>query len=238
MAVDVRAVNTPMSRYAFLVMTFVHATVLVPDAFGQGLTVVLSQTGGGAAPSQPTMQLTATRGRFDVPGLGRAFYDAQTKTMRVIPAILKAYLEYTPQSIQQMVAAGRGAAPQPRITYRRSGTSKVKQWPCTIYEGTRGTEKLTEVCVAQGSAIALTVADFAVVQEAIDLAASFTAQDALERIPVYGTTAKHGYAGFPVRRMFFRAGQAPIVTELVEFRREEVPPANLEVPPGYSKAGQ
>lgn len=227
-----------MRRVLLLTLTLVHAGVIAPCAFGQGLTVVLSQTGGGAAPSQPTMQLTATRGRFDVPGLGQAFYDAPTKTMRVIPAILKAYLEYTPQSVQQLVAAGRGAAPQPRITYRRSGSSKVKQWPCTLYEGTRGTEKLTEVCVAQGSAIALTIADFAIVQEAIDLAAPFAAHDALERIPVYGTTAKHGYAGFPVRRTFVRAGQPPIVTELVEFRREAVPPANLEVPPGYSKAGQ
>lgn len=227
-----------MRRVVLLILTFVHAAALVPDAFGQGLTVVMSQTGGGAAPSQPTMQLTASRGRFDVPGLGQAFYDAQTKTMRVIPAILKAYLEYTPQSVQQLVAAGRGAPAQPRITYRRSGTSKVKEWPCTLYEGMRGTDKLTEVCVAQGKAIALTVADFAIVQEAIDLAAPFAAQDALERIPVYGTAAKHGYAGFPVRRTFFRAGQPPIVTELVEFRREAVPPANLEVPPGYSKAGQ
>ena len=225
-------------RRVVLLLTFVYATVQAPGAFAQGLTVVLSQTGGGAAPSQPTMQLTATRGRFDVPGLGQAFYNAQTKTMRVIPAILKAYLEYTPQSVQQLVAAGRGVAPQPRITYRRSGTSKVKQWPCTVYEGTRGAEKLTEVCVAQGTAIALTVADFALVQEALDLAAPFTSQDALERIPVYGTTAKHGYAGFPVRRTFVRPGQPPIVTELVEIRREAVPPANLEVPPGYSKAGQ
>lgn len=227
-----------MRRVVLLVLTLVHATVLVPGAFGQGLVVVLNQTGSGPAPTQPTMQLTATRGRFDAPGLGQVFYNAQNKTMRVVPAILKAYLEYTPQSVQQLVAAGRGAAPQPRVTYRRSGTSKVKQWPCTLYEGTRGTEKLTEVCVAQGPAIALTVADFAIVQQAIDLAAPFAAQDALERIPVYGTTARHGYAGFPVRRTFYRAGQPPIVTELVEFRREAVPPANLEVPPGYSKAGQ
>ncbi len=227
-----------MRRVVLLILTLVHAGAMVPGAFGQGLTVVLSQTGGGAAPTQPTMQLTATRGRFDVPGLGQVFFNAETKTMRVVPAILKAYLEYTPQSVQQLVAAGRGVAPQTRISYRRSGTSKVKQWPCTVYEGTRGTEKLTEICVAQGSGIALAVADFAIVQEAIDLAQPFTSQDALERIPVYGTTAKHGYNGFPVRRTLFRAGQPPIVTELVEFRREAVPPANLEVPPGYNKAGQ
>ena len=227
-----------MRHVVLLLLTLVHATVMVPGAFGQGLIVVMSQTGGGAAPTQPTMQLTATRGRFDIPGLGQVFYNAETKTMRVIPAILKAYLEYTPQSVQQLVAAGRGVAPQPRITYRRSGTSRVKQWPCTLYEGTRGADKLTEICVTQGAGIALAAADFALVQEAIDLAAPFTAQDALERIPVYGTTAKHGYAGFPVRRTFFRAGQPPIVTELVEFRREAVPPANLEVPPGYNKAGQ
>ncbi len=227
-----------MRRVVLLLLTFCHATMVVPGAFGQGLTVVLSQTGGGAAPTQPTMQLTATRGRFDVPGLGQVFYNAETRTMRVIPAILKAYLEYTPQSVQQLVAAGRGVKAQPRITYRRTGTSKVNQWPCTLYDGTRGTEKLTEVCVAEGAAIALAAADFAIVQQAIELAAPFTSQDALERIPVYGTTAKHGYAGFPVRRTLFRAGQPPIVTELVEFRREAVPPANLDVPPGYSKAGQ
>lgn len=227
-----------MRRVVLLLLTFCHTTVLVPGAFGQGLTVVLSQTGGGVAPTQPTMQLTASRGRFDVPGLGQVFYNAETRTMRVIPAILKAYLEYTPQSVQQLVAAGRGVTPQPRITYRRTGTSKVKQWPCTLYDGMRGTEKLTEVCVAQGAAIALAAADFAIVQQAIDLAAPFTSQDALERIPVYGATAKHGYAGFPVRRTLFPAGKPPIVTELVEFRREAVPPANLEVPPGYNKAGQ
>lgn len=227
-----------MRRVVLLLMTLFHAAVMVPGAFGQGLTVVLSQTGSGTSPTQPTMQLTATRGRFDVPGLGQVFYNAETRTMRVIPAILKAYLEYTPQSVQQLVAAGRGVAPQPRIIYRRTGTSKVKEWPCTLYEGTRGTEKLTEICVAQGRGIALAAADFAIVQAAIDLAAPFTAQDALERIPVYGTVAKHGYSGFPVRRTLFRAGQPPIVTELTEFRREAVPPENLDVPPGYSKAGQ
>jgi Domain of unknown function (DUF4412) len=227
-----------MRRVVLLLLTLVHSAVMVPGAFGQGLTVVLSQTGGGASPTQPTMQLTATRGRFDVPGLGQVFYNAETKTMRVIPAILKAYLEYTPHSVQQLVAAGRGVAPQPRIIYRRTGTSKVKQWPCTLYDGTRGAEKLTEICVAQGAGIALALADFAIVQEAIDLAMPFTARDALERIPVYGTTAKHGFSGFPVRRTLFRAGQPPIVTELVEFRRGAVPPENLDVPPGYSKAGQ
>ena len=227
-----------MRRVVLLLLTLVHSAVMVPGAFGQGLTVVLSQTGGGASPTQPTMQLTATRGRFDVPGLGQVFYNAETKTMRVIPAILKAYLEYTPHSVQQLVAAGRGVAPQPRIIYRRTGTSKVKEWPCTLYEGTRGAEKLTEICVAQGGGIALAAADFAIVQAAIDLAAPITAQDALDRIPVYGTTAKHGFSGFPVRRTLFRAGQPPIVTELVELRRGAVPPESLDVPPGYSKAGQ
>lgn len=227
-----------MRRVVLLLLTLVHALVLVPGASGQGLVVVLHQTGSGPAPTQPTMQLTATRGRFDAPGLGQVFYNAQNKTMRVVPAILKAYLEYTPQSVQQLVAAGRGVAPQPRLTYRRTGTSTVKQWPCTVYEGTRGTQKLIELCVAQGKGLPLTAADFAIVQEALDLAAPFTAQDALARIPIYGTTAKHGYAGFPVRHTFFRAGQPPIVTELVEVRREAVPPANLEVPAGYSKAGQ
>jgi hypothetical protein len=147
-------------------------------------------------------------------------------------------MEYTPASVQQAVAAGRGAPASQKITYRRTGTSKVRNWSCTTFEGLRGTEKVVELCLAAGAEIALTAADFKLVQEAIDLAKGFTAQDTLDGIPVYGTTEKQGFAGFPVRRTTFRAGQPVSTTELTEIRREAIPAANLELPAGFVKVGQ
>lgn len=227
-----------MHRVKLLIAAIFITTFATPSAFAQGLTVVMSQTGAGPQPSQQTMQLTPTRGRFDVAGLGQVFYNSENKTMRVVPAPMKAYMEYTPDSVQKAVAAGRGVAASPRLAYRKTGASKVRNWPCTTYEGVRGTEKLVELCVAEGAGIALTAADFKIVQEAVDLAKSFAAQDTLDNIPTYGTVEKQGYAGFPVRRITFRNGQPATTTELTEIRREAIPAASLEVPAGFIKVGQ
>jgi len=227
-----------MNRVKLLIAALFITTFATPSAFGQGLTIVMSQTGAGPQPAQQIMQMAQTRGRFDVAGLGQVFYNSESKTMRVVPAVMKAYMEYTPESVRQAVAAGRGAAPAQRLTYRRTGTGKVRNWPCTTYEGVRGTEKIVEICVAEGAGIALTAADFKIAQEAIDLAKGFTAQDTLESIPIYGTVEKQGYAGFPVRRITFKNGQQATTTELVEIRREAVPAASLEVPAGFIKVGQ
>ena len=220
-----------------LTLLLAIATFAIPS-FGQGLTVTLNQTTAGAPTTQQIMQLTPTRGHFDVPGLGQVFYNTETKIMRVIPAVMKAYMEYTPDSVQKAVAAGRGAPPPQKTTYRKTGTRKVKEWPCTTYEGVRGTEKIVEICVAAGAEIALTTADFKIVQEAIDLGKQFTQQDTIESIPIYGTVDKQGFAGFPVRRITFKNGQTEKTTELVEFKREAIPAAALEVPTGYPKVGQ
>ena len=227
-----------MQRVKLLIGVLFITTFATLSASGQGLTVILSQTGAGTQPSQQVMQMAPARGRFDVPGLGQVFYNSETKTMRVVPAVMKAYMEYTPESVRQAAAAGRGVPAPQRITYRRTGTGKVRQWPCTTYEGFRGTEKILELCVAEGAGIALTAADFRIVQEAVDLAKSFTSQDTIESIPIYGTVEKQGFAGFPVRRTTFRNGQPAVTTELVEFRRETAPASSLEVPAGFFKVGQ
>jgi hypothetical protein len=227
-----------MTRATLLFSTVFLMSVLTLGAQAQGLTVVLSQTGAGPQPVQQVLQAGPTKARFDVPGMGQVFYNAETKTLRVAPALMKAYMEYTPDSVKQAVAAGRGAPASAKITYKRTGTGKVRQWPCTTYEGVRGTEKVVELCVAAGAEIAVNAADFKLAQEAIDLARGFTAQDTLNGIPVYGTVEKQGFAGFPVRRTTFAAGKQVSTTELTEIRREAIPAANLELPAGYVKVGQ
>jgi hypothetical protein len=149
--------------------------------------------------------------------------------------LLRNYHEYTPASIQQQ--PNRGAAPAPvPITYKRTGTSKVQNWTCTTYDGFRGAEKVVEVCAAEGAAIALTSADFTVVQQAINLAKGVAPAEMIERIPTYGTAASQGFAGFPVRRVSFLNGQPVSTVELVEIKREAVPAATFAIPAGFVKA--
>ncbi len=205
---------------------------------GQGLTVTLKET-GPVGTTAPSLQLDATHARLDIPSLAsQVLYDSATKTLRLLVPLIKSYREYTPAVVQGQAAAARGqAAPAgAAITYKRTGTSKVKDWTCTTYEGTRGTEKVVEVCAAEGAAIGLKAADFTIAQQAIDMMKGITSADQLDRIPVYASVRNQGYAGFPVRRVTFRNGKAETTTELVEFKREAIPAATFALPAGYNKA--
>lgn len=206
---------------------------------GQGLTITLKET-GPAGQTAPVLQTDRTHARLDIPSLAsQLLYDSATKTLSLLVPLAKIYREYTPASAQQSAAAaaatGRGQPVPVQITYKRAGSSKVRDWPCTTYEGFRGSEKVAEVCAAEGNSIGLTAADFAVAQQALDLARPFAAPEILERIPVYGSVASQGFAGFPVRRVNFRNGQPDTTTELVEFRRETVPAANFTIAADFKK---
>jgi hypothetical protein len=207
--------------------------------YGQGLTLTMKEN-GPIGQTAPTLQTDRTHARLDIPSLvSQVLYDSTTKTLQVLIPLLRNYREYTPASIQQsQPAAGPAGRGQPAaalmpITYKRTGTSKVQNWPCTTYDGFRGTEKVVEVCAAEGKAIDLTRADFSVIQQALDLAKGVAPPEMIERIPAYGTVASQGFAGFPVRRVSFRNGQPETTMELVEIRREAVPAANFAVPPGF-----
>jgi hypothetical protein len=206
---------------------------------GQGLTVTLKET-GPTGQSTPMLQTDRTRARLDIPSMAsQVLYDSATKTLHVLVPLLRIYREYTPATIQQQRAAaerGRGQTALAPISYKRIGTSKVRDWTCTTYEGFRGAEKVAEVCAAEGNAIALSVADFAIAQQAIDMAKSITPPEMIERIPIYGTVASQGFAGFPVRRVSFRNGQPEITAELVEIKRDAIPAATFAVPAGFNKA--
>jgi hypothetical protein len=212
--------------------------LLAVPLHGQGLTVAMKET-GPAGQSTPTLQTDRTRARLDIPSLAsQVLYDSGTRTLQLLVPLLRTYREFTPASVQQRAAAerGRGQASPAPITYKRTGTGKVRDWTCTTYEGFRGAEKVAEVCAAEGNAIALTAADFAVAQQAIDIAKAIAPPEMIERIPIYGTAAGQGFAGFPVRRVTFRNGKAETTTELAEIKREAIPAASFAVPAGFNKA--
>lgn len=206
---------------------------------GQGLTVTMKEI-GPAGQTAPILQTDRTHARLDIPSLAsQLLYDSATKTLRTLVPLLKIYREYTPATVQGLVAAaatsGRGQPAPVRITYKRTGASKVGEWSCTTYDGLRGSEKVYEVCAAEGSSIGLTAADFAIVQQAMDLAKAIAPPETIERIPVYGSVQSQGFAGFPVRRVSLRNGQPETTTELIGFRREAVPAAAFETPSGFNK---
>ena len=118
----------------------------------------------------------------------------------------------------------------------RTGAGKVGDWACTTYDGFRGTEKVAEVCAAEGNAIGLTAADFTLAIQAIDMVKVIAPPEMIERIPVYGTVQSQGFAGFPVKRVTFRGGKPDVTTEFVSVRREAVPAATFDLPAGFNKA--
>ena len=207
--------------------------------WGQGLTITMKEN-GPIGETKPMIQTDRTHARLDAPSLAsQVLYDSSTKTLRLVVPLLKTYREYTPATMQgapPIVGRGQPAAAPVPITYKRTGSTKVKDWTCTTYEGFRGSEKVVELCAAESTAIGLTSADFTIVQQAIDMVKTVTAPDLIERIPIYGSVANQGFAGFPVRRVSFRNGQPESTAELVEIRREAVPVENFSVPAGFTQA--
>ena len=208
--------------------------------YGQGLTLTMKEV-GPAGPTTPILQANRTHARLDVPSLAtQVLYDSTSKTVRLLVPLLKIYREYTPASAQQRAAAdaasGRGQPALAPITYKRTGSSKVGEWACTTYDGFRGAEKVVEVCAAEGNSIGLTAADFTLVQQAIDVVKTVVQPELIERVPLYGTAQGQGFAGFPVRRVGFRNGKPEVTAELVEIRRDAVPPSNFDLPAGFNKA--
>jgi hypothetical protein len=184
------------------------------------------------------LQATRTHARLDIPSMAsQVLYDSAAMTLRLVVPLLRNYREFTPAIIKDLAAVNRGQAGAPvRITYKRTGSGKVRDWACTTYDGFRGVEKVVEVCAAEGAAISVTRQDFVLVQQAIDMAKSIAPAEMIERIPLYGSVDNQGFAGFPVRRVSFRSGKPESTTELGEIRREAVPEANFAVPSGFIKA--
>ena len=241
--------------------TLIITLFIASPAYSQGLVMVMTETRGGQT-MQNRMQLDSTHIRADIRDNGQQMivtYDAGAKVMRMIDTPKRTYTEITEADLKQMAGmmqqmqaqmknlppevqkqmAGRmggmpggGAAPE-RITYKRTGTSKVGQWACTTYDGFRGSEKVAEVCAAE-SGLNVTAADFQVVQQLADMMKSM-APGQIDQIAVYGTVDSQGFAGFPVKRVTFRNGKPESTSELTEFRREGIPADAFAVPAGFKK---
>jgi hypothetical protein len=232
----------------------------------QGLVLVEQQTRGGKT-STNQIQLDKTHIRAESRASDQALafvFDDTTRTARVVNLDRKTYLEMDGAVLQEMqrqmaqfqeqlknlppdqraaieqATRGRGGAPgaaqAPKLTYRQSGSDKVGKWSCSKYEGFQGQQKVIELCTVDPKELGVTLADFEVAKHLVEFLRGFLPQ-AADQILFAGTTAEQGFSGVPVRRTTFANGQADIVSELKEVRREAIPPATFDVPPGFTREG-
>ena len=216
-----------------LAKTILVLLLFAVSASAQGLTVVMNETSGGQT-AQRTLQVDRTHARLETGPGTMAIYDAQTKMLRMFAVATKTYTEMTPESVQQLLKALPPLPTPPPIAYKETGSSKVRNWACKTYDGTRGAAKVVEVC-AGDSGTGLTAEDLRLVQDAATLVKGLVAPNMIERLPLYATVAAQGYAGFPVRRVFFKDGKPDVTIELVEIKRGAIPASTFEIPAGYTK---
>jgi hypothetical protein len=127
--------------------------------------------------------------------------------------------------IEQMMKgrgpAPGGAAPAPKTTYTAKGSGSVNGFPCTKYEGTRGAEKVADVCAAKPEDLRFTAADFQVFDQMRQFTSSLTS--GLANSPFAGAQftglADQGFDGFPIQRTSFSGGQATGKTEVKSIDR-------------------
>jgi hypothetical protein len=133
---------------------------------------------------------------------------------------------------------GRGmampASNAPTTEYKRVGTDKVGKWSCDKYEGTRGGQKVSEVCTVAPSALGFNSSDFEVTKQMAEFFSKLIPQgaDSLFRI---GADTPNGFSGVPVRTVTYRNGAPSGTTEITDVTRQSFPDSTFAVPAGYEK---
>lgn len=107
---------------------------------------------------------------------------------------------------------GQMAKPEP-VVYKAKGGGNVNGFACTMYEGTRGAEKIVEVCTAQPNQLKVTAADMQVFERLKQFTSEMTAA-----MGNFASGAEQfadaGVPGFPVSRVTYGGGQVTQKSEV------------------------
>lgn len=124
-----------------------------------------------------------------------------------------------------------------KTVYTAAGAGRAGQWDCARYDGTRGGEKVSEVCAVEFSDFGLQASDFAAMQK---MAEFFTKimPDGMKDNFMVGSERwqeEQGFPGVPVSRTTFRGGKAEQRTIVKSVTRADFEDALFDVPAGYKK---
>lgn len=169
--------------------------------------------------------------KADIDRLGGQMTEAMAKMqeqLKKLPPDQRAMVENMMKG--QMGGAG---APVEKTVYRKVGTDKVARWTCDKYEGYRGTQKTSELCTVDPSALGFVASDFEITRKLAEFLRKLVPKDA-DNVFSFGKVEDQGYSGVPIRRVF-SMGQRPTTTETTEVTRQTFPPSTFEVPAGFTK---
>ena len=119
------------------------------------------------------------------------------------------------QMMKGKMPAQAAPAAQQTTLYSAKGSETVNGFACTKYDGTRGGQKVSEVCAGQPAQLKFSPSDFQVFEKMKDFVAGFGS--AMQNSPLGGNFsqfADKGVNGFPVQQVNFRNGQAADKTEI------------------------
>jgi len=172
--------------------------------------------------------------KADVDRMGGQLNDAMAKMqeqLKNLPPEQRAQIEAMMKGRGMPMAGGAQA---PKTEYRKTGTDKVGAWACDKYEGTRGGQKVTELCTVDPKVLGFAMSDFQVSKQLMEFFSKIVPQGA-DRMFAIGTPEEQGFSGVPVRRIAFSNGQQQSVSEVTQATRQNFPASTFELPAGYQK---
>ena len=124
-----------------------------------------------------------------------------------------------------------------KTVYTAAGAEKAGQWDCARYDGTRGGEKVSEVCAVEFGDLGIQASDFAVMQKMAEFFTKIMPEGLKDNFTVGSDRwqEEQGFPGVPVSRTTFRGGKAEQRTTVKSVTRAEFEDAMFEVPAGYKK---
>jgi len=131
----------------------------------------------------------------------------------------------------RMGQAGQAGAASVRTTYAAKGSGSVNGFACTKYEGTRGAEKVADVCAAKPADVRFNLTDFQVFEKMREFAGSLA--NGLTSTP-FGNNRlpdmmQPGYDGFPIQQTTYSGGQAMTKTEVKSLDRANFSDADFSL---------
>jgi hypothetical protein len=173
--------------------------------------------------------------KADIDRMGGQLNDAMAKMqeqLKGLPPEQRAQIEAMMKG--RGMPAMAGGAPAAKTEYRKTGADKVGAWACDKYEGTRGGQKVTELCTVDPKVLGFAMSDFQVSKQLMEFFSKIVPQGA-DRMFAVGTPEEQGFSGVPVRRIAFNNGQQQSVSEVTQASRQNFPASTFELPAGYQK---
>ena len=171
--------------------------------------------------------------KADADRMGSQLNDAMSKMqeqLKSLPPEQRAQIE---AMMKGRGMPGMSTAPA-KIEYRKTGADKVGSWACDKYEGTRGGQKVSELCTVDPKTLGFAMSDFQVSKQLVEFFGKIVPQGADAMFSI-GTPEEQGFSGVPVRRISFSNGQQQSVSEISAVSRQTFPASVFEVPAGYQK---